>query len=185
MKFIIEHLEPEMYEWCVLEYEHISDEVGRNNLIFTNVPKKDHKTLASLGEVKEESVKGMDLKTPCIMDPQADKMLIPEDKFENIVIGGILGNHPMDGRTKREFKKLKGERRNIGALQMSTDTAVIVVKRILDGMPFTKLTFQDTLDIEIEDGFHNILPYRYLKENGKLVLPKGFVEFLRRQEDNQ
>ena len=40
MKFIIEHLEPELYDWCLIEYEHISKIVGKENLIFTNINKK-------------------------------------------------------------------------------------------------------------------------------------------------
>ena len=42
MKFIIEHLEPEedISKWCFFEYEHISEIVGEDNLIFTNVKPK-------------------------------------------------------------------------------------------------------------------------------------------------
>ena len=35
MKFIIEHLEDEVWEWCILEYRHMSEFVGKENLIFT------------------------------------------------------------------------------------------------------------------------------------------------------
>ncbi len=40
MKFIIEHLEPELYPWCLIEYKHISKIVGKNNLIYTNINKE-------------------------------------------------------------------------------------------------------------------------------------------------
>ena len=40
MKVIIEHLEPELYDWCLIEYEHISKIAGKGNLIFTNIKNK-------------------------------------------------------------------------------------------------------------------------------------------------
>ena len=47
MKFIIEHLEKKLFEWCLIEYEHISKIVGKNNLIITNVKKSDLSKLKS------------------------------------------------------------------------------------------------------------------------------------------
>ena len=34
--YVIEHLEPRIYRWCVIEYKHISKIVGKENLWFTN-----------------------------------------------------------------------------------------------------------------------------------------------------
>ena len=41
MIYIIEHLEPKLWEWCILEYEHISQTVGKDNLWFTNIRDKE------------------------------------------------------------------------------------------------------------------------------------------------
>ena len=41
MKFIIEHLEPELYKWCLIEYRHISEIVDKDGAIFTSINKKD------------------------------------------------------------------------------------------------------------------------------------------------
>ncbi len=50
MKYIIEHLEPELFEWCLIEYEHISKLVNEDNLIFTNIKKqKDAKNYKNTG----------------------------------------------------------------------------------------------------------------------------------------
>ncbi|PIY60292.1 hypothetical protein COY95_02530 [Candidatus Woesearchaeota archaeon CG_4_10_14_0_8_um_filter_47_5] len=40
MKFIIEHMEPELYPWCLLEYRHISQIVGKGQVVFTKVTGK-------------------------------------------------------------------------------------------------------------------------------------------------
>ena len=57
MKFVIEHLESELYEWCLIEYEHISKIVGKDNLTFTNIKSEDKKKLRDYG------ITGMIVKT--------------------------------------------------------------------------------------------------------------------------
>ena len=64
-KFIIEHLEPRLWKWCLVEYRHISEIVGKRNLIFTNVKKLGEK-LKDLGKVESKSVKEMNLKNACV-----------------------------------------------------------------------------------------------------------------------
>ena len=48
MKFIIEHLENEVYEWCLIEYENMSKVVGKENLIFTKTSSSKLKNLVKL-----------------------------------------------------------------------------------------------------------------------------------------
>ena len=43
--YIIEHLEPELYEWCLIEYKEISKIAGKENLWFSNINPKDKKKL--------------------------------------------------------------------------------------------------------------------------------------------
>jgi len=39
-KFIVEHLDPRLWKWSLLEYSHISDFVGKKNMIFTNIKRE-------------------------------------------------------------------------------------------------------------------------------------------------
>src|SRR3989344_2037027 len=141
MKFIIEHLEPKLYEWCLIEYKHISKLVGKKNLIFTNIKnQKDISKLRKLGSVKKESVAELKLNKACLLDPKASKTL----------------NH--------------NQIRNLGKRQMSTDTAVLVTKTIAKGKPLNKINFIDEPSITIKKGKFNeeiILPYRYVARNNR------------------
>jgi ribosome biogenesis SPOUT family RNA methylase Rps3 len=63
---------------------------------------------------------------------------------------------------------------------MSTDTAVLVAKMITDGKKFSDITFKDEIEIELEPNESIELPYRYVVENGQIVLPEGFIEFIKK-----
>ncbi|MEK6949133.1 MAG: RNA methyltransferase, partial [Nanoarchaeota archaeon] len=139
MKFIIEHLEPELYDWCLIEYEHISKIVGKDNLTFTNIKnKKEQNKLKKYGEVYGKSISELKLnnsksKNICILSQYSEKTLKTSDKnkFEYLVFGGILGDNPAKKRTidltkKLEKEGLNFEARNLGEKQMPTDTAVYV-----------------------------------------------------------
>ena len=175
MKFVIEHMD-EISEWCILEYTHISEIVGKENLIFTKV---NSDKLNGLGIIKKESVHNLKFENVCVLDPEAEKILSPDDKFDYFIFGGILGDFPPRKRT-REIN-IEGERRNLGDVQMSTNTAVYVAKKISEGKKFSDLDFQDDLIIPISDGEEVILPYRFVKENGKLVLPPGYIEMAKKE----
>ena len=182
-KFIIEHLEPEVYPWCLLEYAHISKRVGKTNLIFTNVTKGAIK-LKNLGEIKKESVKDLKLKRACILDPTAQKTLTPEiaKQCDYFIFGGILGDNPQRFRTKKELSsKLNFPKFNLGAKQMSTDTAVIVCKKIVDGVNLDKLKFVEEYFVDEGEGLERIMPYRYLVEAGKVVFTPGLRKLLKKQ----
>lgn len=184
MKYIIEHLEDEVWDWCILEYKHMSEVVGKGNLIFTNVPKKEHHKLEKYGEVHEESVRKLkiDFKKACLMEMITDDVLVTSDKnkFEYFIFGGILGDYPPQGRTKVLHDLC--EMRSLGREQMSTDTAVLVTNMILNGKKLSDIKFQDTIELDTKEGESVILPYRYVLENEKPVLPKGLFEMLKNQE---
>ncbi len=186
MKYIVEHLDPELFEWCFLEYSHISEVVGKENLIFTNIKKlEERKKLEVLGRVEEKTAKELNFKKVCILDPDAEKTLAPEDaeEFEYLVIGGILGNWPPEKRTRKELtNKMQCESRNLGKEQMSTNTATYVAKKIIDGKKFSEFKFIEELVIPIEDGEEVILPFRFVIEDGKPVLAKGYIDFVKNQE---
>jgi ribosome biogenesis SPOUT family RNA methylase Rps3 len=65
---------------------------------------------------------------------------------------------------------------------MSTDTAVIVTKFIVDGKKLSDLKFQDGIEIELAENESILLPYKYLLRNGKPLLPPGLVDMLKKQK---
>ena len=190
MKFIIEHLEPELYEWCLIEYEHISKIVGKENLVFTNIKNKDIKKLKKYGNVCEKSISELDFSDLCVLSQYSKKTLRMKDKnkFECFVFGGILGDNPAKKRTNtiiNSFKrsKTKFETRNLGNKQMPTDVAVYVAKKILDEKKLNDFRFVDKLEIEINENENVILPFRYVVDNNKLIINEKLVENLRKRKE--
>ncbi len=189
MKFIIEHLENEMYPWCLLEYKQICSYVGKENFLLTKIPSKDVKKVSQLAIVHTQSVLDLNFKKMCLLDPKAKEILTPSDnkKFSYFLFGGILGDYPEQGRTEKYLTShLKNvETRNLGNKQMSTDSAVLVAKMILDGTPFEKITFVDEPEIELKKGKITesiILPYRYVVKNGKPLFNKKLITYLKEKE---
>src|SRR3972149_2517349 len=135
--YIIEHLEPRVWPWCLIEYRNISKIVGKENLWFTNIKRKN-KNLEKIGKVFKDSAGKLSLKNACVLDPEAPKVLSPKESgnFNYFIFGGILGDYPPRKRTSVELTKFikNAEVRNIGKNQFSTDNAVLVAKRINDGI---------------------------------------------------
>jgi ribosome biogenesis SPOUT family RNA methylase Rps3 len=185
--YIIEHLEPKLWKWCLIEYENISKLVGEENLWFTNIKKNSDKLkLRSFGKVFGESVRSMGLTDVCVLDPEAEKTLSNQDseKFNYFIFGGILGDYPPKKRTKEELTKFISNPniRNIGKEQMSTDNAVFTVKEILSGRKFEDLKFQENVSIEINE-FESIdLPYRYNIVDGKPFISRKIIDYLKKKK---
>jgi ribosome biogenesis SPOUT family RNA methylase Rps3 len=190
MKFVIEHLEPELYEWCLIEYEHISGIVGKQNLIFTNVDGKEKNKLKKFGSVFEKSVSELSLKNICVLSQYSKNALRTDDKnkFKYFVFGGILGDNPAGKRTNAIIRSLKksGIRfgaRNLGKRQMPTDAAVYAAKEILDGKKLSSFKFVDNLEIEINESESVGLRFRYVVDKGKLIISQRLVDYLRKREE--
>src|SRR3990172_3791250 len=180
--FVIEHLEPKVFKWCVLEYAHISKWVGKQNLLFTNVKSS---VLRKFGKVVSKSVKKLRFEKACVLDPEAKTTLTPEiaKKYNYFIFGGILGDDPPKERTKVELTKfLPYPSYNLGKAQMSTDTAVIVTKMIADGKKLSNLKFQQGVEIKISAYEEVHLPYKYLLKNGKPLLAPGISDMLKKQK---
>lgn len=181
--FIIENLEPKIWKWLLIEYKHISKIVGKNNLWFTNI--KGNK-LNKLGKTIKDSVKNMNLKNACILDPEAKKTITPQEakSFNFFILGGILGNYPPEKRTKKELTRFikNAKARNIGKAQLPTDNAVLVVKQILKGKPLNKMQFTSNLTIKINDIESITLPFRYLLINNKPVISKDIIHYLKNKK---
>ena len=190
MKFTIEHLEKELYEWCLIEYEHISKIAGKNNAIFTNIRKKDKNKLKKYGAVFEKSISELNFENICALSQYSKKTLAVNDKsrFRYFVFGGILGDNPAKKRTqqlinKLKNKKIKFETRSLGSKQMPTDTAVYVAKKILEGKKLNDFKFVDELEIEINENESIKLPFRFVVDNKKLIINEKLVEYLRRKKE--
>lgn len=189
MKFVIEHLEPKLHGWCLIEYEHISEIVGKDNLIFTNVNKKDKNKLKKYGAVYDKGISGLSFNKLCVLSQYSKKTLTTDDKnkFQYFVFGGILGDSPSKKRTNifidnLKKHKIKFSTRNLGKKQMPTDVAVYVAKKILDGKRLNNLKFVDELEIEINENESVTLPFRYVVDNNKLVIDEKLVEHLRKKK---
>lgn len=181
MTFIIEHLEPKIYPWCMIEYKHISKIVGKENLWITNV---SNKKLEKFSTVFKKSVTRMKLEQVCVLDPTAEKELSPKDTFDYFVFGGILGDNPPRARTHEVLKgTLKNaERRSLGKEQMATDNAVFVVKEIINGKKLSELEFTQDIEIPTKKGESVLLPYKYAVVKGKPLICKELEQLLKKQK---
>lgn len=189
MKFIIEHLEKKLYDWCLIEYKNISKIVGKNSLILTNIKNpKDRKKLERLGEVRKESVLKIKIENACLLDPKASKTLNSKEKFDYLIFGGILGDFPEQGRTEKYLtSRLKNiQVKNLGKKQMSTDTAVLVAHIIYRGIDVKEMGFIDNPSIIIKRGKFQEeinLPYRYVSKNNKPIISKELIKYLKKKRD--
>lgn len=183
---IVEHLESELYDWCIIEYKHISKIAGRKNVWFTNIKKKDFIKLSKYGNVMKCSVKSLKLNNACILDPEAKKTLTPKiaNQLEYFIFGGILGDFPPKKRTKVELSKFlsKVPIFNIGKEQMSTDNAVFTVKKIISGKKIKNLKFQDSVNIKINKILITELPYRYNIVYGKPLISPELIKFIKKSD---
>ncbi len=183
--YIIEHLEPKLWKWCLIEYKHISQLVGKRNLWFTNLKKRSVE-LQKYGKAIKKSVTQLPLSNICVLDPDATKTLTPADAkiFDYFIFGGILGDNPPQKRTAPELTSrftYPVEARNIGKKQLSTDNAVAVVQQIARGKKLEQLHFQDGIEIDLKGGESIQFPYRYLLTEGKPLVSEELIEYLGRK----
>ncbi|HLC55378.1 MAG TPA: SAM-dependent methyltransferase [Candidatus Nanoarchaeia archaeon] len=182
IKYVIEHMEPELFEWCLIEYKNISRIVGREHLIFTSV-KNDARKLKQFGAVCNEPVAQLHLQNACILDPAASKTLSSHDQFEFLIFGGILGDFPPKARTKELSSKLNYPARNLGKKQFSTDTAVYVAREIMHGKMLKDFAFQDGIKIKLNNVETVELPFTYVLIDGNPLIPPGLVRHLRQRRE--
>jgi|YelNatPaOPRAMG01_1025707.scaffolds.fasta_scaffold16171_7 ribosome biogenesis SPOUT family RNA methylase Rps3 len=182
--FVIEHLEPEIGKWLLFEYEHASEIAGKNRLMFTNVKKEEWRRLLSrFGIVEEKSAAQIfNHEKVIVLDPKAELPLTPEDFAgkEAVIVGGILGDHPPKGRTKKLLTTRfpKAAARNIGKSQFSIDGAVYVARLVSEGKPLEAIPVQRGLSLKLNQYGEVYLPYAYPLQDGKPVISKKLVAYL-------
>ncbi|EDK38817.1 conserved hypothetical protein [Meyerozyma guilliermondii ATCC 6260] len=196
MKYVIEHMEEGFSEWVILEYTQIIKEVGKENLILTSLPSAVTeadipKRLLDLGlqwTTKEcVEIEGLEKNNVCLLDPAAETELTPEDseKFDFFVFGGILGSHPRIDRTGILRRKYGFAGRRLGALQMTTDTAIRTTQKIIeDKKSFEDIKFIDYPEIRYNKHESTEMPFRYiLNDEGIPILPEGMLELIRKDAE--
>lgn len=192
MKYVIEHMEEGFSEWVTLEYSQIIRDVGKENLILTSLPKTTTENdipqrLRDLGLqwTTDECITldgGLDVNRVCLLDPGAEQDLTPEDapKFDYFVFGGILGSHPRIDRTGLLREKYGFAGRRLGALQMTTDTAIRTTQIIVEKQTkFEDIKFIDYPEIRYNKYESTEMPFRYvLDEQSTPILPEGMLELI-------
>ena len=182
---IIEHCEPALSKWLLLEYKHAA-KLWNGDIVFTGVAdNKTARVVQKFGTVQKEKAKDIFSKKKCIvLDPQAKKPLTPNDclQCDAIIIGGLLGYEKPKGRTKKLISdKSNFETRHLGKLQLSIDSAVFVTKAIYLGLNLKDIEIAREIEI-IHDTVHStILPFGYpIIENTPVITP-GLIKYLTQQ----
>ncbi|GBB91375.1 hypothetical protein RclHR1_18610001 [Rhizophagus clarus] len=208
-KYIIEHMEDNLHEWCLLEYCHMPTFIFPYNLYFTNLSMTAETSFKNSEILKETNFlteKIINTNIPidkiCLLDPASSQVLEPTDgdAFEYFLFGGILGDDPPRDRTS-ELRRHGFTTRNLGAMQMTTDTAVHVTKKIVDDrVPINQIPYIDFPEIKISKTESVIMPFRYIaipdfhkstlqttdnemKQNVVPLLPSGMIDLLKKDGD--
>ncbi len=190
----IEHLEPKLSRWLALEYEH-SASIARGALVITNCDPAVQALARRLGvPCYRESIVELEGRLyrsrdeVIILDPQAPEPLTPEEARAAavIVVGGILGDHPPRGRTRRLLtSRMPGARaRNIGRHQFSIDGAVYVALRVVEGARLSDIPVQVGLRLTVPTAYglevEVELPYAYPLVGGRPLVHPLLPELLAR-----
>lgn len=190
IKVAIEHLEPRLSTWLWCEYESASKIVGKDSILFTNVKGgRERAKLRRLGEVRRESVLEIfPSERILILDPRARKPLKPnETKDRVVIIGGILGDHPPRGRTRKLLTDFApgAAARHIGRWQFTIDGSAYVAREVARGKRLDEIPVKRGLVIRRRlrpSGWHEIrLPYAYPVVGGYPLVSKRLVEYLTRR----
>lgn len=186
MLFIIEHLEPNLGEWLLIEYSHAARIVGKKRLLITNVKKKSElRKLAKVARVERKRVRELFKQHELIvLDPRARKNLSSADLRGKraIVIGGILGEEPPLGRTRKLLMRRlpRAPARNLGKHQFAIDGAAYVAKRVLGGRRLGEVPVQLGLEIQLSGVHSTFLPYAFPLVRGRPLISRGLISYLKR-----
>ncbi|KAK7052999.1 hypothetical protein VNI00_004320 [Paramarasmius palmivorus] len=203
--YVIEHMEDDddisktVPPWVNLEYAHMRTLAGSGSKVyFTNLSKSSAQNLETkFGSTKEDEAEakcyttsvldlikqelGGSLEKVCLLDPKAEKELSPEDgdgRFEWFLFGGILGDDPPRDRTG-ELRVLGFPGRRLGPVQMTTDTALGVTKRVVqDKILLDKIDYIDYPTIRFNSKESVEMPFRYMTKESQPLLPPGMRELL-------
>jgi len=194
LTFVVEHLDPELGPWSGLEYKTIAQESQEAgcDFILSSVPT----TLLQSDELKAV---GANARTDavevyfaskkdkiCLLDPSAKQELEPSDAqvFDVFLFGGILGDDPPRDRTS-ELRKKGFVGRRLGPVQMTTDTAVRVTRKVvLEGKKLEEISYVDFPELILDEHESTEMPFRYVTDrDGAPIMPEGMVELIKADAD--
>ncbi|KAI9216040.1 SAM-dependent RNA methyltransferase [Blastocladiella britannica] len=206
VKFIVEHLEEDLHEWCRLEYAHMIQHVGAGNLIFshmhphimdelkTNPAGLAAKALCGSEPTPTDVVDlGIPVDRVCLLDMEAEEELTPADasRFDYLLFGGILGDGYQSADRTSILRAHGFPGRRLGPVQMTTDTCVIVSHMVVNGgRPLEEIPFADCPTVRFNKHEAVELPYRYVgivDQDGKVTGPMmapGMFEKLKRDNES-
>ncbi|KDQ13761.1 hypothetical protein BOTBODRAFT_33200 [Botryobasidium botryosum FD-172 SS1] len=182
------HLSPSscasMSERFLLDREH-DERTEASNQREKNPAKQQ---LLANAEFRTESIQELmkihrvPLERVCLLDPRAERELSPEDgpQFDWFLFGGILGDDPPRDRTS-ELRVLGFPNRHLGPVQMTTDTALGVTKRVVvDQVPLRSIPYTDHPTIQFNPRESVEMPFRYIAEGegGEPCMPPGMRALL-------
>ncbi|KAM0689770.1 hypothetical protein Q7P36_010641 [Cladosporium allicinum] len=185
--FIVEHMDPELEKWQILEYSTIASECASasSQFILSGLPKH----VSDLSQVEQSpssvddlvSGAGIPKERVCLLDPRGESDLAPEDgdKFDVFVFGGILGDDPPRDRTAELRVKGFGGRR-LGKEQLTTDTAARVTRIVVqEKIPLLEVPYVDRPSIQVSAAESVEMPFKYVKgKDGKAIMPEGMIDLL-------
>jgi ribosome biogenesis SPOUT family RNA methylase Rps3 len=190
-KIVIQHLEPELGKWSMIEYKHISKFLGGpERFMITNVkhfPK--YQDLQDIATVIHEDVTSLNLENVCVLDPEAQETLTPQEakNIDYFLFGGILGGYPPKKRTEKELTQFVPSHyivRNIGKYQMPTDSAVFTVNEIAKGRRFEDIEFKDRPEFQISQYETVQIPMRYAVVSGKPLISPELLDHWANSDDD-
>jgi len=192
--FVVEHLDPELGPWSALEYKTIARESSEAgcDFILSSVP-------TSLLQSKELNDVGASARSDavelyfahqkdriCLLDPAAKQELQPSDTqhFDVLLFGGILGDDPPRDRTS-ELRKKGFAGRRLGPVQMTTDTAVRVTRKVmLEGKKLEEIPYIDFPELKLDEHESTEMPFRYVTDTeGNPIMPEGMIELIKADAD--
>lgn len=183
---VIENCEPEISDWVFLEYLNAS-EITQGKIIYA---KTADKKLEPFGAVDPRSfTEIVESGKTIILDPAAEKPLAAEDfqNFKYLVFGGICGDYPPKARTGPlvSCRMPNAELRNLGAKQLSTDSAVLMAKLISLGARIDGVETTECLTIEYGEGESFVLPFGYVVLNDRIMITPGLLDLLKKRREDE
>lgn len=157
----------------------MSQLVGKDRLLITNFPFEEVSYAKCTPQSVNDFLKDVPLDRICLLDSEASETLSPVDavNFDYFLFGGILGNVDEFDFDRTSVLRVKGfPTRNLGNMQMTTDTAVRVSKMILlDGEKFESIRFVDRPEFEVDGQQERlVMNFRYVadSEGQPLICPE-------------
>lgn len=177
---VVEHLEPVLSPWVYLEYKHAAS-LARNLLVTNVKDERERSCLKPFVDAIPESVSEIAERSEIlVLDPQAREPLSPKDaeSFRYVVVGGIMGDFPPKGRTKKLLTdKLGVEARTLGLCQLSVDGAVYVASRVMEGEPLERVKVAMGLTLK-QGSFEIKLPYCYPVRGGEVLFSRELACYI-------